>query len=73
MTSKKIILVLFIVAAVVTLGTFNISANSKTKKEITFNKNVAQIFFKICVECHRPNDIAQFSLLSYKECRPCAR
>ncbi|HVG20201.1 MAG TPA: cytochrome c, partial [Blastocatellia bacterium] len=49
------------------------SANSPIKKEVTFNKDVAPILFKNCAECHRPNDIAPMSLITYKEARPWAR
>jgi len=50
-----------------------VSANSGPKKEVTFNRDVAPIFFKNCAECHRANDIAPMSLMSYKESRPWAR
>lgn len=40
---------------------------------VTFSKDVAPIFFKNCVDCHRPGEIAPMSLLSYKEARPWAR
>jgi len=43
------------------------------KKEVTFNKDVASILYKNCAECHKPNDIAPMSLISYKEVRPWAR
>ncbi len=49
------------------------SASSGTSKEVTFNKDVAAIFYKNCAECHKPNDIAPMSLISYKEVRPWAR
>ncbi|HSF22794.1 MAG TPA: hypothetical protein VLE20_01105, partial [Blastocatellia bacterium] len=49
------------------------SASGSAKKEVTFNKDVASILFNNCAECHRPNDIAPMSLLSYKEARPWAR
>ena len=49
------------------------SANSSAKKEVTFNKDVAPIFFKNCAECHRAGEAAPMSLLSYKEARPWAR
>jgi mono/diheme cytochrome c family protein len=49
------------------------SADSPAKGEVTFSKDVAPIFFKSCVECHRPNEAAPMSLLSYKEARPWAR
>jgi mono/diheme cytochrome c family protein len=67
-------LVLFIAAVAVALGTLRTSANNpKTAKEVTFSKDVAPIFFKNCAECHRPNDIAPFSLITYKESRPWAK
>ena len=40
--------------------------------EVTFSKDVAPIFYKSCVTCHHPNDIAPMSLVSYKEARPWA-
>ncbi len=43
------------------------------KREVTFNKDVALILYKNCAECHKPNDIAPMSLISYKEVRPWAR
>jgi hypothetical protein len=49
------------------------SASSGNKAEVTFSKDVAPIFFKNCVECHKPNDIAPMSLITYKEARPWAR
>src|ERR1051325_6751150 len=49
------------------------SANSNGKKEVTFSKDVAPIFFNNCAECHRPGEAAPMSLLTYKEARPWAR
>ncbi|MEW6126973.1 MAG: DUF3471 domain-containing protein [Acidobacteriota bacterium] len=40
---------------------------------MTFSKDVAPIFFAKCAECHRPNAMAPFSVLSFKEVRPWAR
>src|SRR5229473_1941868 len=40
---------------------------------VTFTKDVAPIFYKHCVSCHRPNDIAPMSLLTYKLARPWAQ
>ena len=37
------------------------------EKGVTFTKDVAPIFFKNCVECHRPGEAAPFSALSYKD------
>ena len=39
----------------------------------TFSKDVAPIIFKNCAGCHRPDDIAPMSLLSYEEARPWAK
>lgn len=49
-------------------------AQSLTSKprQVTFSKDVAPIFYGHCVGCHRPNDIAPMSLLTYKDARPWA-
>ena len=39
----------------------------------TFNKEVLPILQKNCQTCHRPGEIAPFSLLSYAEARPWAK
>ncbi len=39
----------------------------------TFSNEVVRIFQKDCQVCHRPGDIAPFSLLTYREARPWAR
>jgi len=45
------------------------SAQSRTVAP-TFTKDVAPIFYKNCVSCHRPGDIAPMSLLTYEDARP---
>jgi hypothetical protein len=42
-------------------------------REVTFAKDVAPILYKQCVYCHRPGEVAPFSLLTYKDARPWAR
>jgi mono/diheme cytochrome c family protein len=42
-------------------------------KEVTYNRDVAPILYKNCVVCHRPNDIAPMSLMTYKDTRPWTR
>ncbi|MDQ6706005.1 MAG: hypothetical protein M3Z85_08565 [Acidobacteriota bacterium] len=37
-----------------------------------FASDVAPVFFKHCVRCHRPNSVAPMSLLDYKSARPWA-
>jgi mono/diheme cytochrome c family protein len=51
----------------------NADGVTKSKATVTFNKDVAPILFKNCVQCHRPGEAAPMSLLSYKEARPWAR
>jgi len=46
---------------------------SQRRAEVTFNKDVAPIFFQHCVSCHRPGEAAPMSLLTYREARPWAR
>jgi len=36
---------------------------------VTFSKDVAPILFRYCAPCHRPGEIAPFSLLSYEDAR----
>lgn len=58
--------------SVISLPTSSAS-DSKSAAEVTFAKDVAPIFYKNCVGCHKPNDIAPMSLLTYKDARPWAR
>ena len=41
--------------------------------EVTFHKDVEPILEKDCQECHRPGEIAPFSLLTYEQARPYAK
>jgi hypothetical protein len=41
--------------------------------QVTFTKDVAPILYRSCVRCHRPDEIAPMSLLTYKDARPWAR
>ena len=43
------------------------------QKEVTYTKDVAPILYKNCVVCHRPNDVAPMSLMTYEEVLPFAR
>lgn len=72
MPAKKTI----VIAATIILAIFcalHVSQARETKKVITFNKEVAPIFFKNCAECHRPGEAAPFSVLTYREVRPWAK
>ena len=39
----------------------------------TFNKDVLPILQQNCQECHRPGEVAPFSLMTYKDARPWAK
>ncbi len=39
----------------------------------TYNEHVGEILLNNCASCHRPNQVAPMSLLSYREARPWAR
>ena len=66
------VLVLFL-AAFYLAATGTTDASGSNLKNVTFTKDVAPIFFRECVQCHRPNDLAPMSLLTYQEARPWAR
>src|SRR5262245_60753980 len=40
---------------------------------VTFTKDVLPILQKNCQSCHRPGEVAPFSLLSYQDARPYGR
>ena len=48
-------------------------SGKESKVAVTFNKDVAPIFYANCVQCHRAGEIAPMSLMTYKEARPWAR
>jgi mono/diheme cytochrome c family protein len=50
-----------------------VNGEKSAGKSVTFTKEVAPIFYKSCAECHRPGEVAPFSVLSYKDVRPWAK
>lgn len=78
MTVRKLVLSVFAVLSLFQLSTVlsartKINAYSKNDGNITFTRDIAPIFYRNCDECHKPNDIAPMSLISYKDARPWAR
>jgi hypothetical protein len=66
----------FIVGAAVTIGVTvygQAPQPAKAQPQVTFAKDVAPILNRSCVRCHRPEEIAPMSLLSYSDARPYAR
>ena len=58
--------------AVITLFLAAVPA-SAAEDAPTYNGHVGQILLDNCASCHRPNQVAPMSLLSYREARPWAR
>lgn len=69
-TRNLLIALSLLVAALCGLPASRANEMRSAAKNITFNKDIAPIFFKSCAECHRPGEAAPFSLLSYKDARP---
>lgn len=49
------------------------SESRRALNKVTFNKDVAPLFYAHCTECHRPGEASPLSLLTYKEARPWAK
>ena len=60
------------VVAISVAVSFAAVAGSSTST-VTYYKDVAPVLQNRCQECHRPGEIAPFSLLSYKDARPWAK
>jgi hypothetical protein len=76
MNKARIIVIVgacFIAAGWLTLSVSQAGGKKSSAKEVTFNKDVAPIFFAKCAECHRSGEAAPFSVLSYKDTRPWAK
>jgi hypothetical protein len=59
-----------LLSVVALFGTADV-ASSQT--QVTFTKDIVPILQRSCQNCHRPNNIAPMSLMTYQEARPWAR
>jgi hypothetical protein len=50
-----------------------LTSGSTAGARVTFTRDVAPILFEHCAMCHRANDLAPFSVLTYKDVRPWVR
>ena len=67
---------LFFVVAAFCLSLFCVSSSrvsADNKATLTYNKQIAPLFMKNCMSCHRQGEIAPMALTSYKEIRPWAK
>jgi hypothetical protein len=51
----------------------DLSGQRTDVREVTFARDVAPIFYANCAYCHRPGEVAPFSLMTYRDARPWAR
>ncbi|MEW6125518.1 MAG: cytochrome c [Acidobacteriota bacterium] len=65
------LIALTIALALVFTGANQVSADKNAT--LTFTQDVAPLFYKNCVQCHRTGEIAPMSLITYKEIRPWAK
>ncbi len=71
---KRSLFFLCLIFAVVTTPCFiEIGTDASVISAPTFNKDVAPVFAKNCMNCHRTGEIAPMSLMTYKEVRPWAK
>src|SRR5437879_4329593 len=68
LTHRHLQLLALTLAAAATLS----AATKEKTGSVTYSKDVAPIFNRRCIECHRPREAAPMSLLNYKEVRPWA-
>jgi hypothetical protein len=61
----------FLIVGLASIGMF--AAGRPGGSKATFTRDIAPIFYKNCVECHRAGEIAPMSLMTYKEARPWAK
>jgi hypothetical protein len=50
-----------------------VAGQRATSNDVTFSRDVAPILHARCAYCHRPGEVAPFSLISYRDARPWAR
>lgn len=62
-----------IVGALETAAPLGAQAPAATPSAMTFTKDIAPILQRSCQNCHRPNNVAPMSLLTYEDVRPWAR
>jgi mono/diheme cytochrome c family protein len=68
LTRTKLPLVL-LTSAFALLATQTTPAHAVQTPQVTFTKDVAPILFSNCASCHRPGEVAPFSLLSYQDAK----
>ena len=77
MLRKRFALLTFVsmslVVAFMTLDLQSRATGKTSAADVTFNKEIAPIFFAKCADCHKPGEAAPFSALTFKDVRPWAK
>src|SRR5262245_40001989 len=64
---------LAVCAVIFTLCAAPATVRGGQRHPVTFNKDVAPLIFEHCTACHRPGEVAPFSLMTYEDVRSRAR
>ena len=59
--------------AIMAAGAAMSSRDAAKKAPVTFNKDIAPVVYQNCATCHRPGEVAPFSLLSYADVKKRAK
>jgi mono/diheme cytochrome c family protein len=70
---QRILSIAFVAAAAVAAGWHEQPIVAESTTSVTFNRHVLPILQKHCQSCHRPGEVAPFSLLTFQDARPYAR
>src|SRR5665213_2238136 len=57
----------------ITARAADIASHPMLKGPVTFTKDIAPLVFEHCAICHRPGEVAPFSLLAYSDVRKHAK
>src|SRR6195256_4591874 len=70
---KSVITRVLTVAFGASLLCIGVALAQSDKQDLTFSRDIAPILQKNCAGCHRPDEMAPFSVLSYKDVQPWTR
>ncbi len=70
---QRILSIALVIALIPAFAVAATEANNADVEQVTYAEEVAPILFENCVGCHRPDQTAPMSLLSYDETRPWAK
>ncbi|MFN0084749.1 MAG: c-type cytochrome [Blastocatellia bacterium] len=73
MTRTRLMVFVLVMCIVPAIGSISRSGSAGAAAVPTFSREIAPIFVKNCMGCHRPGEIAPMSFTNYKEVRPWAK